>query len=73
MKTALVLRHVAFEDLGQLAPLLSQRGFDITYFDVGVASFAATSPLNPDLVIVLGGPVSVYDVKTYPYMSTEVA
>lgn len=73
MKTALVLRHVSFEDLGQLAPLLSQRGFDVSYFDVGVASFATTSPLNPDLVIVLGGPVSVYDVKTYPYMNTEVA
>ena len=29
MKTALALRHVASEDLGQLAPLLTKNGYQI--------------------------------------------
>lgn len=73
MKTALALRHVAFEDLGQLAPLLKKNGYEITYFDVGVDSFANVSPLDADLVIVLGGPIAVYDTAEYPYLRAEIA
>lgn len=73
MKTALALRHVAFEDLGQLAPLLKKNGYQIEYFDVGVDSFVKMSPLDADLVIVLGGPIAVYDVEAYPYLRAEIA
>ena len=54
MKTALALRHVATEDLGQLAPLLTAGGYQIRYFDVGVESFIDVSPLDAELVIVSG-------------------
>ncbi|MFL9923978.1 glutamine amidotransferase [Herbaspirillum lusitanum] len=73
MKKALALRHVAFEDLGQLAPLLESSGFEIEYFEVGVDSFAGASPLDADLVIVLGGPIAVYELDQYPYLRAEIS
>lgn len=73
MKKALALRHVAFEDLGSLAPILVSAGFEVDYFDVGVDSFTGMSPLEADLVVVLGGPIAVYDIDKYPYLSTETA
>jgi len=73
MKKALALRHIAFEDLGQLQPLLKKRGYDVTYFEVGVDTFEAVSPLDADLVVVLGGPISVYDLAAYPYLRAEIS
>jgi GMP synthase (glutamine-hydrolysing) len=73
MQHVLVLRHVAFEDLGLLEPLLEEEGFEIRYFDVGVDSFSAHFPLEADLVIVLGGAISAYDLDTYPFLRTEIA
>ena len=35
-RTAVVLRHLAFEDLGVFGPLLADRGVAVTYVDVGV-------------------------------------
>lgn len=34
----LVIRHVAFEDLGVFGPVLQERGFQITYAQSGVES-----------------------------------
>lgn len=73
MQRVLVLRHVAFEDLGLLEPLLEAEGFDIHYFDVGVDSFTDHFPLEADLVIVLGGAIAAYDIATYPFLKTEIA
>jgi GMP synthase (glutamine-hydrolysing) len=73
MQRVLVLRHVAFEDLGRLEPLLEADGFDIRYFDVGVDSFSDHFPLEADLVIVLGGAISAYELDTYPFLKTEIA
>jgi hypothetical protein len=36
MKSCLVLRHVAFEDLGILRAPLARKGFDIVVHDMGV-------------------------------------
>lgn len=73
MQRVLVLRHVAFEDLGLLEPLLEADGCEVVYFEVGVDSFSAHFPLDADLVIVLGGPISAYDLDDYPFLQTEIA
>lgn len=72
-KTALALRHVVSEDLGQLAPLLARNGYQVRHFDVGVDSFDQLSPLDADLLIVLGGPIAVYDTEAYPWLRAEIA
>lgn len=77
-RTVLAIRHLAFEDLGLLAPALRARGFDrcIT-LDAGVdaldeASIGARVDAA-DLVIVLGGPIGAYDDALYPFLRDEIA
>ena len=72
MKTALILRHLAFEDLGRLRPALEQAGYAIRYLEAGVDALADHPPLAPDLLVIPGGPISVYDVENYPWLATEI-
>jgi GMP synthase (glutamine-hydrolysing) len=72
-KSCLAVRHVAFEDLGLLGPLVSARGYDIRYHDAGVERFDAGTLLSADLVVVLGGPVGVYECDSYPFVTDEIA
>jgi GMP synthase (glutamine-hydrolysing) len=72
-KSCLAVRHVAFEDLGLLGPLVSARGYDIRYHDAGIDAFGADTLVAPDLVIVLGGPIGVYETDTYPFIGGEIA
>ncbi len=70
--TCLAVRHVAFEDLGLIGPLLSARGYDVRYHDAGIERFDARVLLTPDLVVVLGGPIGVYECETYPFVADEI-
>jgi GMP synthase (glutamine-hydrolysing) len=72
-KTCLAVRHVAFEDLGLLGPLISARGYDVRYHDAGIDCFEAQTLIGPDLVVVLGGPIGVYEQNTYPFIAGEIA
>lgn len=70
-RTAIAMRHVHFEDLGLFEPVLKEAGYDVRYHDVGVAPLRALDPLAPDLLVVLGGPVSVYETDDYPFLGVE--
>lgn len=71
MKTAAILRHIHFEDLGLLAPVLEAHGYRIAYRDLGADDFLAFDPLEPDLLVVLGGPIGVYEDTVYPFLADE--
>lgn len=72
MKTALALRHIHFEDLGTLEPLLRERGFAVRYADPAVDDLSAVDIDSPHLVVALGGPIGAYDEAIYPFLSTEL-
>jgi len=72
-RSALVIRHVAFEDLGLLAPLLAARGIATRHVEAGAEDLRGFDPLAPDLVIVLGGPVGAYERESYPFLVDEAA
>jgi GMP synthase (glutamine-hydrolysing) len=72
-KSCLAVRHVAFEDLGLLGPLIAARGYDVRYHDAGIEPFEPGTLAGPDLVIVLGGPIGVYERDTYPFIAAEIA
>lgn len=68
MKTV-VLRHVAFEDLGVWASTIRQAGHDITYVEAGDDLSLAD---DADLLFVLGGPIGVNDAAAYPLVTDEI-
>lgn len=70
-KTAYVLQHLAFEDLGILEPILRARGYAIRAFEAGTVPEIPSNPEKDDLLVVLGGPVGVYDGAQYPFLLTE--
>lgn len=70
--TAVVIRHVLFEDLGILQPMLTARGYRITYLEAGIDPIGDDRLLDADLVIVLGGPIGLGDVDRYPFLDDEV-
>lgn len=71
MKTAWAIRHVAFEDLGLIAPLLQARGYTIRYLEALSTDFSRIDALSPDLLIVLGGPMGARDTTDYPFLAWE--
>lgn len=71
MKTAIAIRHVAFEDLGSLAAVLYQMGYAVTYVEMGLDRLDDLDPLLPDLVVVLGGPIGAYEEQDYPFLVEE--
>jgi GMP synthase (glutamine-hydrolysing) len=69
---AWVITHVAFEDLGSFANILTEAGFAIEYVNAATDELEVINPESDDLLIVLGGPISVNDSAEYPFIETEV-
>jgi GMP synthase (glutamine-hydrolysing) len=72
VRLALAIRHVACEDLGNLALVLQQRGLLVRYVEAGVEDLAQLNPLAPEVLIVLGGPIGVYQEQAYPFLTDEL-
>jgi GMP synthase (glutamine-hydrolysing) len=72
-RSCLVLRHVAFEGLGVLAAQLHAGGFVTRICEVGVDPFPAEEVQSSDLLVVLGGPIGVYETEAYPFLIEETA
>ncbi|MCG8489198.1 MAG: hypothetical protein MI756_17135 [Chromatiales bacterium] len=60
------IRHVAFEDLGLLEPMLEDLGFEINYVNAWELDRQAAE--MADLVVFLGGPISEMDELDYPFL-----
>ncbi|MDA5194843.1 glutamine amidotransferase [Govanella unica] len=69
-KRAVAIRHVAFEDLGLLGPVLAGLNYDIDILDAGVDDL--TLARDADLLIVLGGPIGAYEDDLYPFLHDEL-
>jgi GMP synthase (glutamine-hydrolysing) len=72
-KSCLVLRHIAFEGLGVVADLLPDYGFETRICEIGVDLFPDDEIAACDLLIVLGGPIGVYETDAYPVLVEELA
>lgn len=64
------LQHVPFEGLGSIGPWLTKAGYEITY-----TRFCESAMLPDlktiDLLVVMGGPMSVNDEDKFPWLVSE--
>jgi GMP synthase (glutamine-hydrolysing) len=72
-RSCLAVRHVAFEDLGLLGPLFTARGYDVRFLDAGIEPLDVETFVAPDMAVVLGGPIGVYETEAYPFIVDEIA
>ena len=71
MQNAVAICHVAFEDAGTLEPVLKERGIALRYLQAGVDDLSPAK--DADLVLVLGGPIGIYEFERYPFLKDELA
>ena len=71
-KKAWAITHVAFEDLGSFEHTLKEVGFEIEYLNAATDDLDVIRPETDDLLIILGGPISVNDEEEYPFLQTEL-
>jgi GMP synthase (glutamine-hydrolysing) len=72
MRQAVALTHVPFEDLGSLQAVLDRRGFRTTTLDAFHARREQALIAACDLLVVMGGPIGVYDDEDYPFLKDEI-
>jgi len=72
MPSAIAIRHVAFEDLGLLQSALEERGIRSRYLEAGVDEISPAALAAADLLVILGGPIGVYEEEKYPLLSGEL-
>jgi len=72
-RNCLAVRHVPFEDLGFFADVLTTRGFTIGYREAPLDDLGAADLRDCDLLVLLGGPIGVYERNVYPFLGEEIA
>lgn len=73
MKSALVIRHVPYEGIAGFRAPVEEAGYVIDRVDVTDPDFANVDFDAPDLVVMMGGPMGVYETDRYPWLRCEIA
>lgn len=66
------LQHASFEDLGCIAPWLAQRGHSVSYTPLQLGA-APPRASEFDWLIVMGGPMNIYEYEAHPWLRAEKA
>lgn len=72
MKTAIALRHLNFENVGLIESVLFDHDYKLFTLDATLDEFLTVNVEQIDLVIILGGPIGVYDGGQYPFIKNEL-
>lgn len=70
-RTAYVIRHTIEERLGTMADVLRDKNIEFHYIDAPHDDFSIDA-IKPDLLIVMGGPIGVYNQDDYPFLKEEL-
>jgi GMP synthase-like glutamine amidotransferase len=66
-----VLQHVPFEGLGNIETWLSEQEADVQYTRFYESAVSLPDPRAIDLVVAMGGPMSVNEEHKYPWLKSE--
>jgi len=73
VKQALIVRHTPSEDAAGFTLPIEQAGYAIRAIDAVDPAFAALDWLAPDLMVIMGGPMGVYERDRHPWIDGELA
>lgn len=73
MKTALIVRHVPREGAAGYLQPIEAAGYHIDRIDVASPDFAGVDLCDPDLLIMMGGPMGVYEADVHPWIPVQLA
>ncbi len=71
-KRALIIRHVPYEGVAGYREPIEAAGYRIDRIDVGDPEFSSIDLSEPDLVIMMGGPMGVYEQERHPWISCQL-
>ncbi len=72
MKRALIIRHVPHEGVAGYRQPIEAAGYELDRIDVADPCFAACDLAEPDLLIMMGGPMGVYEQDRYPWIACQL-
>lgn len=71
-KRALIIRHVPHEGIAGYRAPIEAAGYEVDRIDVTDPDFASLDLCSPDLLIMMGGPMGVYEQDQYPWISCQL-
>jgi GMP synthase (glutamine-hydrolysing) len=66
-KKALIIRHVPHEGVAGYREPIEAAGYHVDRVDVTDPAFASLDLREHDLLIMMGGPMGVYEQERYPW------
>jgi len=72
MKKALIVRHVPREGAAGYLQPIEAAGFEIERIDVASPDFLDADLCTPDLLIMMGGPMGVYEQDIHPWIPHQI-
>ena len=64
-------QHIAFEGLGMIHEWAQRRGCDLSCTTFYESGWKILDLQSYDALIIMGGPMGVYDERDYPWLSAE--
>jgi GMP synthase-like glutamine amidotransferase len=71
MKKILILKHVPLEGPGTIGTRLRERGVACTAVELGAGERCPATPDGYHGLVVMGGPMNVYEEARYPFLADE--
>ena len=71
-KRALIIRHVPLEGIAGYRAPIEAAGYEVDRIDVTDPAFASLDLCSPDLLIMMGGPMGVYEQDRYPWIACQL-
>ena len=71
MKSGLIIRHVPHEGIAGFREPIEAAGYVLDRIDVADPRFPTLDLAEPDLLIMMGGPMGVYEHEQYPWIRCQ--
>lgn len=72
MKSALIIRHTPHEGIAGFRAPVEAAGYELSRIDISDPAFPHIDFDEPDLLLVMGGPMGVYETDAHPWIAGEI-